>query len=156
MTINYPLETEKICKYYSISKHFLDSSKGHINKCLPFNQLKMKISLVIHGPEVIDSGEAKRVLEKLSRMGTVEAIVKLPIPFFSLSNVVCFEDLQALEDVSATIRRGRSDQGSSPWSRPSRSPGQTSSARPRFRRPQPEPGAGSSNRRLDRHACRST
>ena len=33
----------------------------------------MKISLVIHGPEVIDSGEAKRVLEKLSRMGTVEA-----------------------------------------------------------------------------------
>lgn len=33
----------------------------------------MKISLVIHGPEVIDSGEAKRVLEKLSCMGTIEA-----------------------------------------------------------------------------------
>lgn len=33
----------------------------------------MKISLVIHGPEVIDSGEAERVLEKLSCMGTVEA-----------------------------------------------------------------------------------
>jgi len=39
----------------------------------PLNQLKMKISLVIHGPEVIDSGEAKRVLEKLSCIGTVEA-----------------------------------------------------------------------------------
>ncbi len=35
----------------------------------------MKIGLVIHGPEVIDSGEAKRVLEKLSRMGTVEAML---------------------------------------------------------------------------------
>jgi hypothetical protein len=33
----------------------------------------MKISLIIHGPEVIDSGEAKRVLEKISLMGTVEA-----------------------------------------------------------------------------------
>lgn len=33
----------------------------------------MKIGLVIHGPEVIDSGEAKIVLEKLSCMGTVEA-----------------------------------------------------------------------------------
>jgi hypothetical protein len=33
----------------------------------------MKISLVIHGPEVIDSGEAKRVLEKLSCIGKVEA-----------------------------------------------------------------------------------
>ncbi|WP_292391644.1 DUF2117 domain-containing protein [Methanosarcina sp. UBA5] len=26
----------------------------------------MKIGLVVHGPEVIDSGEAKKVLEKLS------------------------------------------------------------------------------------------
>jgi hypothetical protein len=33
----------------------------------------MKISLVLHGPEVIDSGEAKRILKKLSCMGTVEA-----------------------------------------------------------------------------------
>ena len=33
----------------------------------------MKIGLVIHGPEVIDSGEAEKVLEKLSCMGKVEA-----------------------------------------------------------------------------------
>jgi hypothetical protein len=33
----------------------------------------MKISLVIHGPEVIDSGEAKIVLEKLSLLGEVKA-----------------------------------------------------------------------------------
>lgn len=32
----------------------------------------MKIGLVIHGPEVIDSGEAKRILEKLSCVGKVE------------------------------------------------------------------------------------
>ena len=30
------------------------------------NGLKMKIGLVIHGPEVIDSGEAKNVFDKLS------------------------------------------------------------------------------------------
>jgi hypothetical protein len=33
----------------------------------------MKIGLVIHGPEVIDSGEAKKIIEDLSCMGTVEA-----------------------------------------------------------------------------------
>jgi hypothetical protein len=33
----------------------------------------MKISLVIHGPEVIDSGETKIIIEKLSRMGEVKA-----------------------------------------------------------------------------------
>lgn len=33
----------------------------------------MNISLVIHGPEVIDSGEAKIVLEKLSCLGKVKA-----------------------------------------------------------------------------------
>jgi hypothetical protein len=33
----------------------------------------MKISVVLHGPEVIDSGEAKRTLKKLSCLGTVEA-----------------------------------------------------------------------------------
>jgi hypothetical protein len=33
----------------------------------------MKIGLVIPGPEVIDSGEAKKVLEKLSCIGKVEA-----------------------------------------------------------------------------------
>jgi len=40
---------------------------------LPSNGLKMKIGLVIHGPEVIDSGEGKRVFEKLSCVGKVEA-----------------------------------------------------------------------------------
>ncbi|HWR26139.1 MAG TPA: DUF2117 domain-containing protein [Methanosarcina sp.] len=33
----------------------------------------MKISLVLHGPEVIDSGEARSILKKLSCMGKVEA-----------------------------------------------------------------------------------
>ncbi|MFY1110121.1 MAG: DUF2117 family protein [Methanosarcinaceae archaeon] len=33
----------------------------------------MKIGIVIHGPEVIDSGQAEKVLEKLSRLGEVEA-----------------------------------------------------------------------------------
>ncbi len=33
----------------------------------------MKIGAVIHGPEVIDSGQAEKVLEKLSHMGKVEA-----------------------------------------------------------------------------------
>jgi len=33
----------------------------------------MKISVVIHGPDVIDSGEAKIVLEKLSHLGEVKA-----------------------------------------------------------------------------------
>ena len=33
----------------------------------------MKIGTVIHGPEVIDSGQAEKVLEKLSRLGEVEA-----------------------------------------------------------------------------------
>lgn len=32
----------------------------------------MKIGLVIHGPEVIDSGEVKVILEKLSVLGVVE------------------------------------------------------------------------------------
>jgi hypothetical protein len=40
---------------------------------LPSKIAEMKIGLVIHGPEVIDSGEAQKVLEKLSSMGKVEA-----------------------------------------------------------------------------------
>ena len=105
-------------------------------------------------PQVFDctslnswNGDMAQVGHKVANHMFLPCLVKRPIPFSSLSKVVCFEDLQALEDVYATIRRGRSDQGSSPWSRPPRSPGQTSSARPRFRRPRPEPGAGSSNRR---------
>ena len=34
---------------------------------------EMKIGAVIHGPEVIDSGQAEKVLEKLSRLGEIEA-----------------------------------------------------------------------------------
>jgi len=55
-----------------------------------------------------------------------------------------------------SLRRGRSDQGSSPCPRPLQSHGQTSSARPNLHRLLPEPGAGSLNRRSDRRACRST
>jgi hypothetical protein len=40
---------------------------------LPSELVEMKIGLVIHGPEVIDSGEAKKIFEKLSCMGKVEA-----------------------------------------------------------------------------------
>ncbi len=40
---------------------------------LPSKTTEMKIGLVIHGPEVIDSGEAIKVIEKLSSMGKVEA-----------------------------------------------------------------------------------
>ncbi len=58
-----------------------------------------------------------------------------------------FPGFSAIEDSYAMIWRDRSDQGSSLCSRLPRSPGQTSTARPRFRRPRPEPGAGSSNRR---------
>jgi hypothetical protein len=48
-------------------------TEDHINMFLLSNGLKMKIGLVIHGPEVIDSGEAKIVLEKLSHLGEVKA-----------------------------------------------------------------------------------
>jgi hypothetical protein len=34
---------------------------------------EMKIGLMNHGPEVIDSGEAKKILEKLSCIGKVDA-----------------------------------------------------------------------------------
>ena len=54
------------------------------------------------------------------------------------------------------ISRGRSGRGSSPCSTPRRSRARTSPARPRWRRPPPGPGAGSSSRRPGRRACRST
>jgi len=53
-------------------------------------------------------------------------------------------------------RRHRIGRGSSPCSTPRRSPGRTSPARPSSRRPRPGRGAGSSTRRRDRRACRST
>lgn len=33
----------------------------------------MKIGIVIHGPEIIDSGEAKKILDKLSEIGNIRA-----------------------------------------------------------------------------------
>ncbi len=54
------------------------------------------------------------------------------------------------------ITSGRSDRGSSPWSRPRRSPRRTSPGHRSLRRPRPGPGAGSSTRRRGRRACRST
>ena len=91
-------------------------------------------------PQVFDctslnrwNGGMAQIGHKVANHMFLPYLVKRPIPFFSLIKVVCFEDLQALGDVYATIRQDRSDQGSSPWSRPPRSPGQTSSARPRSR-----------------------
>lgn len=89
---------------------------------LPLNQLKMKISLVIHGPEVIDSGEAKRVLEKLSRMGTVEARLggtmgKTAVLDAGLENAIdisrhqkpsaCIESLFETSDLVCLLNRGK-------------------------------------------------
>ncbi len=53
------------------------------------------------------------------------------------------------------ITPGRSDQGSSPYSRPRQSRGQIASARPSFHRLQPGRGVGSLNRRQGQPACRS-
>ena len=47
--------------------------QSKINMFLLSKTGEMKIGLVIHGPEVIDQGEAKKILEKLSCMGKVEA-----------------------------------------------------------------------------------
>jgi len=35
----------------------------------------MEIGLVIHGPEVIDSGQAKKIIELLSSKGTVTSMI---------------------------------------------------------------------------------
>ena len=58
--------------------------------------------------------------------------------------------------LSAEIRRGRSDPGSSPWSTPPRSLSRTSPSSPRTHRLPRGLGAGSANRRSGRHGCRST
>ena len=63
---------------------------------------------------------------------------------------------EALENAHATIRRGRSGPGSSPWSTRPRSPARTSPSRRRLHRPRRGPAAASSSRRRDRRACRST
>ena len=82
----------------------------------------MKISLVIHGPEVIDSGEAKRVLEKLSCIGKVEARLggimgKTAVLDARLENVIdisrhlkpsaCIEYSFGVSDLVCLLNRGK-------------------------------------------------
>lgn len=89
---------------------------------LPSNGLKMKIGLVIHGPEVIDSGEGKRVFEKLSCVGKVEARLggtmgKVAVLDAGLENIIdisrhekpsaCIESLFEPSDVVCLLNRGK-------------------------------------------------
>ncbi len=82
----------------------------------------MKIGLVIHGPEVIDSGEAKRILEKLSCTGKVEAKLggamgKAAVLDSGLEDVIdinqhlkpsaCIEYLFEASDLVCLLNRGK-------------------------------------------------
>jgi len=82
----------------------------------------MKISLVIHGPEVIDSGEAKIVLEKLSLLGEVKAELggtmgKTAVLDAGLENVIdttrhlkpsaCIEFFFETSDLVCLLNRGK-------------------------------------------------
>jgi len=82
----------------------------------------MKIGLVIHGPEVIDSGEAKKVLERLSCMGKVEAVLggtmgRAAVLDALLENIidisrhlkpsVCIESLFEVSDLVFLLNRGK-------------------------------------------------
>ncbi|MCC4772058.1 DUF2117 domain-containing protein [Methanosarcina sp. DH2] len=82
----------------------------------------MKISLVIHGPEVIDSGEAEIVLEKLSSLGKVKAELcgtmgKTAILDAGLENVIdisrhlkpsaCIEFFFETSDLVCLLNRGK-------------------------------------------------
>ncbi|WP_048124831.1 DUF2117 family protein [Methanosarcina lacustris] len=82
----------------------------------------MKISLVIHGPEVIDSEEAEIVLEKLSCMGEVEAQLggtmgKTAVLDAGLENVIdisrhlkpsaCIESFFESSDLVCLLNRGK-------------------------------------------------
>jgi hypothetical protein len=55
------------------------------------------------------NGDMAQIGHKVANHMFLPYLVKRPIPFFSLNKVVCFEDLQALGDVYATIRQDRSD-----------------------------------------------
>jgi hypothetical protein len=89
---------------------------------LLLNGLKMKIGLVIHGPEVIDSGEARRVLEKLSCMGKVKAqfggtMGKVAVLDAGLETIIdiskhqkpsaCIESLFETSDLVCLLSRGK-------------------------------------------------
>ncbi|KKG10063.1 DUF2117 family protein [Methanosarcina sp. 2.H.A.1B.4] len=82
----------------------------------------MKISLVIHGPEVIDSGEAEIVLEKLSCIGEVETQLggtmgKTAVLDAGLENVIdisrhlkpsaCIESFFETSDLVCLLNRGK-------------------------------------------------
>ncbi|MHC1755123.1 MAG: DUF2117 family protein [Methanosarcina sp.] len=82
----------------------------------------MKISLVIHGPEVIDSGEAEIILEKLSHLGEVEAELggtmgKTAVLDAGLENIidisrhlkpsVCIESFFETSDLVCLLNRGK-------------------------------------------------
>jgi hypothetical protein len=82
----------------------------------------MKIGLVIHGPEVIDSGEAKRVFEKLSCLGIVEARLggtmgRMAVLDARLENVIdtglhlkpsaCIESFFEVSDLVFLLNRGK-------------------------------------------------
>ena len=97
-------------------------TEDHINMFLLLNGLKMKIGLVIHGPEVIDSGEAKIVFEKLSRLGEVKAELsgtmgKVAVLDSGLENViditrhlkpsVCIEYFFETSDLVCLLNRGK-------------------------------------------------
>jgi hypothetical protein len=82
----------------------------------------MKISLVIHGPEVIDSGEAEIILEKLSHLGEVEAELggtmgKTAVLDEGLENIidisrhlkpsVCIDSFFETSDLVCLLNRGK-------------------------------------------------
>jgi hypothetical protein len=82
----------------------------------------MKIGLVLHGPEIIDSGEAKIILEKLSCMGKVEAqlggtmgrtavldagLEKVIDISRHLKPSICIESLFETSDVVCLLNRGK-------------------------------------------------
>ncbi len=82
----------------------------------------MKIRLVIHGPEVIDSGEAEIVLEKLSCIGEVEAQLggtmgKTAVLDAGLENIIdisrhlkpsaCIESFFETSDLVCLLNRGK-------------------------------------------------
>jgi hypothetical protein len=82
----------------------------------------MKIGLVIHGPEVIDSGEAKEVFEKLSCMGKVDARLggamgKTAVLDARLENIIdisqhlkpsaCIESFFEVSDLVCLLNRGK-------------------------------------------------
>lgn len=87
-----------------------------------FNRMKIKIGLVIHGPEVIDSKEAEMVLQKLSIAGEVKAQLggamgKTAVLDAGLENLIdisqhlkpsaCIESFFESSDLVCLLNRGK-------------------------------------------------